>query len=135
MSDSGTSTKPNQACVGVFPALTSLSWSSAVGLIAAGQCDAVVAGGVEFMSDVPIRHSRKMRKTMLSLNKAKTLGQRLSLIGSIRMAHLAPEVESKFGTPPHPYPEPLLMWSASICPRVASRRGRVLHSRNDGPQR
>lgn len=46
------------------------------------------------MSDVPIRHSRKMRKTMLSLNKAKTLGQRLSLIGSIRMAHLAPEVQT-----------------------------------------
>uniref|UniRef100_A0AAQ5XA26 Trifunctional enzyme subunit beta, mitochondrial n=1 Tax=Amphiprion ocellaris TaxID=80972 RepID=A0AAQ5XA26_AMPOC len=65
---------------------------SAVGLIAAGQCDAVVAGGVEFMSDVPIRHSRKMRKTMLSLNKAKTLGQKLSLIGSIRMAHLSPEL-------------------------------------------
>lgn len=68
------------------------SFSPAVGLIASGQCDAVVAGGVEFMSDVPIRHSRKMRKTMLSLNKAKTLGQRLSLIGSIRMAHLSPEV-------------------------------------------
>uniref|UniRef100_A0AAX7V223 Trifunctional enzyme subunit beta, mitochondrial n=1 Tax=Astatotilapia calliptera TaxID=8154 RepID=A0AAX7V223_ASTCA len=66
--------------------------SSCVGLIAAGQCDAVVAGGVEFMSDVPIRHSRKMRKTMLSLNKAKTLGQRLSLIGSIRLAHLSPEL-------------------------------------------
>uniref|UniRef100_A0A4W6DNV1 Trifunctional enzyme subunit beta, mitochondrial n=1 Tax=Lates calcarifer TaxID=8187 RepID=A0A4W6DNV1_LATCA len=63
-----------------------------VGLIAAGQCDAVVAGGVEFMSDVPIRHSRKMRKTMLSLNRAKTLGQRLSLIGSIRLAHLSPEL-------------------------------------------
>ena len=66
--------------------------SPGVGLIAAGQCDAIVAGGVEFMSDVPIRHSRKMRKTMLSLNKAKTLGAKLSLIGSIRMAHLAPEV-------------------------------------------
>lgn len=69
-----------------------LFFCAAVGLIAAGQCDAVVAGGVEFMSDVPIRHSRKMRKTMLSLNKAKTLGQRLSLIGSIRLAHLSPEV-------------------------------------------
>jgi acetyl-CoA acyltransferase len=65
-----------------------------VGLIASGQCDTIVAGGVEFMSDVPIRHSRKMRKTMLSLNKAKTLGQRLSLIGGIRMAHLAPEVHA-----------------------------------------
>uniref|UniRef100_A0AAQ5Z3R5 Trifunctional enzyme subunit beta, mitochondrial n=1 Tax=Amphiprion ocellaris TaxID=80972 RepID=A0AAQ5Z3R5_AMPOC len=75
------------ACISSNQAMT-----SAVGLIAAGQCDAVVAGGVEFMSDVPIRHSRKMRKTMLSLNKAKTLGQKLSLIGSIRMAHLSPEL-------------------------------------------
>uniref|UniRef100_A0A4W6DN55 Trifunctional enzyme subunit beta, mitochondrial n=1 Tax=Lates calcarifer TaxID=8187 RepID=A0A4W6DN55_LATCA len=75
------------ACISSNQAMT-----SAVGLIAAGQCDAVVAGGVEFMSDVPIRHSRKMRKTMLSLNRAKTLGQRLSLIGSIRLAHLSPEL-------------------------------------------
>lgn len=29
---------------------------------------------------------------MLSLNKAKTLGARLSLLGSIRLAHLAPDV-------------------------------------------
>ncbi|XP_072533727.1 trifunctional enzyme subunit beta, mitochondrial isoform X2 [Salminus brasiliensis] len=75
------------ACISSNQAMT-----SAVGLIAAGQCDAVVAGGCEFMSDVPIRHSRKMRKTMLSLNKAKTLGARLSLLGSIRMAHLAPDL-------------------------------------------
>ncbi|XP_016138431.1 trifunctional enzyme subunit beta, mitochondrial [Sinocyclocheilus grahami] len=65
------------ACISSNQAMT-----TAVGLIAAGQCDAVVAGGVEFMSDVPIRHSRKMRKTMLSLNKAKTLGARLSLLNS-----------------------------------------------------
>ncbi|KAM4712609.1 trifunctional enzyme subunit beta, mitochondrial [Anableps anableps] len=75
------------ACISSNQAMT-----SAVGLIAAGQCDSVVAGGVEFMSDVPIRHSRKMRKTMLSLNKAKTIGQKLSLLGSIRLAHLAPEL-------------------------------------------
>lgn len=37
--------------------------------IAAGHMDAVVAGGVEFMSDVPIRLSRPLRKTLLSLNK------------------------------------------------------------------
>uniref|UniRef100_A0A4W4DSN4 Trifunctional enzyme subunit beta, mitochondrial n=1 Tax=Electrophorus electricus TaxID=8005 RepID=A0A4W4DSN4_ELEEL len=75
------------ACISSNQAMT-----TAVGMIAAGQCDAVVAGGVEFMSDVPIRHSRKMRKTMLSLNKAKTLGARLALLGSIRPAHLAPEL-------------------------------------------
>ncbi|XP_062323909.1 trifunctional enzyme subunit beta, mitochondrial [Osmerus eperlanus] len=75
------------ACISSNQAMT-----TGFGMIAAGQCDAVVAGGVEFMSDVPIRHSRKMRKTMLSLNKAKTMGQRLSLIGSIRLAHLSPEL-------------------------------------------
>ncbi|KAJ8269845.1 hypothetical protein GJAV_G00107480 [Gymnothorax javanicus] len=77
----------SMACISSNQAMT-----TGVGLIAAGQCDAVVAGGVEFMSDVPIRHSRKMRRTMLSLNKAKTLSQRLSLLGSIRPAHLAPEL-------------------------------------------
>ena len=38
-------------------------------LIASGQCDAVVAGGVDFMSDVPIRFNRKMRSKMLQMNK------------------------------------------------------------------
>ncbi|KAM9496009.1 trifunctional enzyme subunit beta, mitochondrial [Clarias gariepinus] len=75
------------ACISSNQAMT-----TGIGLIAAGQCDAVVAGGVEFMSDVPIRHSRRMRKTMMSLNKAKTLGARLSVLGSIRLAHLAPEL-------------------------------------------
>lgn len=69
-----------------------LSLSAGVGLIAAGQCDVVVAGGVELMSDVPIRHSRKMRKTMLTLNRAKTLGQKLAVISKIRPDYFAPEV-------------------------------------------
>lgn len=64
----------------------------AVGLIASGQYDVVVAGGVELMSDVPIRHSRKMRKMMLDFNKAKTLGQRLSLLSKFRLNFLSPEV-------------------------------------------
>jgi acetyl-CoA acyltransferase len=38
----------------------------------AGVYDICIAGGVEFMSDVPIRHSRKMRQWMLALQKAKT---------------------------------------------------------------
>ncbi|XP_023682296.1 trifunctional enzyme subunit beta, mitochondrial [Paramormyrops kingsleyae] len=75
------------ACISSNQAMT-----TAVGLIAAGQCDTVVAGGVEFMSDVPIRHSRKMRKIMLSLNKAKTFGQRMALLGKMRLSHFAPEL-------------------------------------------
>ncbi|PIO40027.1 hypothetical protein AB205_0203570, partial [Aquarana catesbeiana] len=75
------------ACISSNQAMT-----TGVGLIASGQCDVVVAGGVEFMSDVPIRHSRKMRKAMLSLNKAKTLGQKLSLASRIRPDYFAPEL-------------------------------------------
>lgn len=75
------------ACISSNQAMT-----TGVGLIASGQCDVVVAGGVEFMSDVPIRHSRKMRKFLLNLNKAKTLGQRLSLLAKIRPDYFAPEL-------------------------------------------
>ncbi|OXB78555.1 UNVERIFIED_CONTAM: hypothetical protein H355_010035 [Colinus virginianus] len=75
------------ACISSNQAMT-----TGIGLIAAGQCDVVVAGGVELMSDVPIRHSRKMRKTMLTLNRAKTMGQKLALISKIRPDYFAPEL-------------------------------------------
>uniref|UniRef100_A0A2K6EV17 Trifunctional enzyme subunit beta, mitochondrial n=1 Tax=Propithecus coquereli TaxID=379532 RepID=A0A2K6EV17_PROCO len=75
------------ACISANQAIT-----TGVGLIASGQCDVVIAGGVELMSDVPIRHSRKMRKMMLDLSKAKTLGQRLSLISKFRLNFLSPEL-------------------------------------------
>lgn len=44
------------------------------------------------MSDVPIRHSRKMRSLMLKANKAKTVGQQLSLLSTIRPGFLVPEL-------------------------------------------
>ncbi|CAH1775024.1 unnamed protein product [Owenia fusiformis] len=66
------------ACISSNAAIT-----TGMGMIATGHTDTVVAGGVEFMSDVPIRHSRKMRKLMLSMNKAKTPGARLGLIGQM----------------------------------------------------
>nr|XP_058959667.1 trifunctional enzyme subunit beta, mitochondrial-like [Pocillopora verrucosa] len=75
------------ACISSNQAIT-----SAVGLIASGQCDTVIAGGVEFMSDVPIRLSRPLRKTLLSLNKAKSLGARLGLLSKIRPKFLSPEL-------------------------------------------
>ncbi len=40
-----------------------------VSQIASGQSDVVVAGGVDFMSDVPIRLSRGLRKSLLAMNK------------------------------------------------------------------
>lgn len=68
--------------------------STGIGLIASGTYDSVVCGGVEFMSDVPIRLSRKLRALLLKLNKAKTVGQRLSLLSTFRPGFLIPELPS-----------------------------------------
>ena len=43
-----------------------------IGLLAAGQAETIVAGGVDFMSDAPIRHSRQMRKFMMNLGKVSS---------------------------------------------------------------
>lgn len=61
-------------------------------MIAAGAIDVAVAGGVEFMSDIPIRHSRKMRSLLLKMNKAKTPVDTLKLLASFRPDYLVPEV-------------------------------------------
>lgn len=50
-----------QACISSNQAIT-----TCIGSMAVGGSEICVAGGVEFMSDVPIRHSRKMRSLMLS---------------------------------------------------------------------
>lgn len=75
------------ACISSNQAIT-----TAMGLIACGVYDTIVVGGVEFMSDIPIRHSRSMRSLMLRANKAKTLSQKLSLLGSIRPSHFVPDL-------------------------------------------
>ena len=77
------------------------------------------------MSDVPIRHSRKMRALMLEANKAKTTGKMLGLLSKIRMDHLKPELPAiaEFSTGltlSHFLPDPI----ANDFPR-----------RDDGPQR
>ncbi|XP_022089647.1 trifunctional enzyme subunit beta, mitochondrial-like [Acanthaster planci] len=67
--------------------------ATGIGMINSDQGDTFVAGGVEFMSDVPIRHSRQMRKFMLAQNKAKTAGAKLSLAAKhLSMKAFAPEL-------------------------------------------
>jgi len=75
------------ACISSNQAIT-----SCMGLIHSGACDITVAGGVEFMSDVPIRLNRDLRKKLLTLNRAKSAGQRMSILSSIRPRHLTPEL-------------------------------------------
>lgn len=77
------------ACISSNQAIT-----TGIGLIASGTYETIVAGGVEFMSDVPIRHSRKMRSLLLKANRAKTPAQKLSLLASIRPDFFIPEVSN-----------------------------------------
>jgi acetyl-CoA acyltransferase len=58
--------------------------------ILAGECDIVLAGGAESLSNVPIQFSRKAAGVFMALNKAKTLPQRAAAIGKLRPADLAP---------------------------------------------
>lgn len=57
-----------------------LLFLAGIGLLASGQADAVIAGGVEFMSDVPIRWGRKLRQMALKMNRTKGLQNQLSLL-------------------------------------------------------
>ncbi|XP_015598581.1 trifunctional enzyme subunit beta, mitochondrial [Cephus cinctus] len=77
------------ACISSNQAIT-----TGMGLIACGVYDVIVAGGVDFMSDIPIRHSRSMRSLMLRANRAKTAGQKLALLASIRPGHFIPDLPS-----------------------------------------
>ncbi|KAF7273220.1 mitochondrial trifunctional protein beta subunit [Rhynchophorus ferrugineus] len=75
------------ACISSNVAMT-----TAIGLINSGVYEMIVAGGVEFMSDIPIRHSRKMRSLLLKANKAKTIQQKLALLASIRPDYFTPDL-------------------------------------------
>ena len=58
--------------------------------ILAGECDIVLAGGAESLSNVPIQFSRKAAGVFMELSKAKTLPQRAGAISKLRPADLAP---------------------------------------------
>lgn len=75
------------ACISSNQAIT-----SGIGLIHSGMCDTIIAGGIEFMSDVPIRLNRDLRKKLLTLNRAKSAGQRLNILKTLRLKHLNPEL-------------------------------------------
>jgi len=60
--------------------------------IALGQIECGIAGGTDTTSDAPIGVGEGLREILLDLNRAKTLGQRLKIIGRFRPGHLVPEV-------------------------------------------
>ena len=49
-----------------------------------------IAGGAESLSDIPILHSRRFADTLVALSRARSMGERLKLIGGIRPRDLKP---------------------------------------------
>lgn len=62
--------------------------------IALGQIDSGIAAGVDSTSDAPIVVTDRLRKTLLRLSRAKTAGEKLKLVASIRPKDLAPVAPS-----------------------------------------
>ena len=67
---------------------------SGINLIQTGQAEIVVAGGVETMSDVPIKFSKPLRERMLASRKVKGLSKQLGLLKGLKLKDLAPEAPS-----------------------------------------
>lgn len=75
----------SRACASANQAIT-----DAADQITLGHHDVVVAGGAESLSNVPILHSRSMAEKLVSFSRAKTTGQRLRLLSSIRPRDFVP---------------------------------------------
>ena len=61
-----------------------------VNLIEAGYADAVVAGGAECLSRIPILASDRLARTLVAASRARTLGARLRTFARIRPRDLIP---------------------------------------------
>ncbi|HWI36330.1 MAG TPA: beta-ketoacyl synthase N-terminal-like domain-containing protein, partial [Burkholderiales bacterium] len=59
--------------------------------ISLGEIDCAIAGGADSASDVPLTYSRNLQRTVLSLSRGKTWGDKLGTIGDLRPWDLAPK--------------------------------------------
>jgi acetyl-CoA acyltransferase len=75
----------SRACASANQAIT-----DAADQIVLGHHDVIIAGGAESLSNVPILHSRTMSEKLVAFSRARSTGQRLKLLGSIRPKDLVP---------------------------------------------
>ncbi|VDM45449.1 unnamed protein product [Toxocara canis] len=80
-------TTVTMACISSNVAMTDI-----MGMLSTGYIDVGIAGGVEFLSDVPIRFNRKVRSALLMLPKAKKWDKRLMLGKDILTSFFMPEL-------------------------------------------
>ena len=59
--------------------------------IATGRIEAGIAGGTDSASDAPLALNDSLRRTLLALTRARSVPERLKLVGSLRPDQLAPE--------------------------------------------
>jgi acetyl-CoA C-acetyltransferase len=57
-----------------------------------GQIDAGIAGGVDTTSDAPIEVNEDLRQLLLALNRARSVAERLRLLGRLRPGQVVPEI-------------------------------------------
>jgi len=60
--------------------------------IAAGRIEAGIGGGVDTTSDAPIGVNNELREFLLSLNRARSTGDRIKLLGNVRPSMLGIEI-------------------------------------------
>ncbi|HWD04590.1 MAG TPA: acetyl-CoA C-acetyltransferase [Amycolatopsis sp.] len=60
--------------------------------IALGEIDSAIAGGVDTTSDAPLAVNADLRRILVRLNSAKTLGDRLKLLTKLRPGQIVPEI-------------------------------------------
>ena len=58
--------------------------------IALGEIDSAVAGGADSASDIPLGYRPKLQRAVLKLSRGRSFGEKLSTIGSVRLADLRP---------------------------------------------
>ena len=78
-----------QACISANRAI-----ASAIGEIATGSSDVVIAGGVDSTSDTPIGFRKAMRKKLFQAQKIRSFKDQLRFIGSLRPKDFLPEKPS-----------------------------------------
>jgi acetyl-CoA acetyltransferase family protein len=73
------------------------SISQAADRIRSGQANAIVAVGVDSMSNIPLLFRKQFVEKLLELSKSRSLGQRLSRMAKFRLSDLAPVIGIKLG--------------------------------------
>jgi acetyl-CoA acyltransferase len=75
----------NRACASAAQAI-----NNAADQILLGHADAILAGGVESLSDIPILQSRRFSQVLVDASKARSFGARAAVIGRVRPRDLVP---------------------------------------------